>query len=205
MEDEKNQANISRYLEDIQVIKNILAKNEEKTLLEPWAFHLWAAVVAIGTVIHYVAYRASVPHKGTLVLLVWIVVVIIGSVGETVGWLRMFRREETPLFSLRFIRFILTAIALLLVMSITLITLLAHGALSPGLLLVIVTMPMVFYAQISYAQLYIEAFILLGAGLVLVLVDVSVPAAYVFAGLLTAAAMAGAGFHSKVLERERSE
>mgnify|MGYP006306495893 CR=1 FL=1 len=107
---EEGRRPLDDYLSDLKTVKDLLARHDEKSMLEPWAFHVWGVIVAIATSVHLVLAGRFPDGESALVASVWIPVLLAGGLGELVAWLSRMNRENTPLFGRRFVRFVLSAV-----------------------------------------------------------------------------------------------
>lgn len=84
------------HLQDLALVKEILQRQEDRVILPPWAWYFWALVVALGTAVSVVAVGEWGWTHPQVALRIWPVVILVGSVSETAGWVRFFR-EGYPL------------------------------------------------------------------------------------------------------------
>ena len=191
--------NESRYLEDLKVIREVLRENEERPLLEWWAFLLWGALVVAGTLASSVLVgRGMTPMECFIYL--WVPVFIVGSAGEMAALLRKFNREETPLFTRRYIKLFATFLLIFVALLAVVIPLIQAG-ISPGSLMVVASVPVIFYAYATFSSLFVEAGALLVFGLFLEFLPFSPPWLYVSVGIVVGLVYAAGGIHSRAAER----
>jgi len=191
----------SRYLEDLKVIREVLRENEERPLVEWWAFLLWGVLVFAGT--FFSAYLIDLGMSAMEgFLYVWVPVLILGSAGEIAALLKRFNKEETPLFTRRYTKlfgtFFLVTIALLAV----LVPLIEAGV-SPGTLLVVASVPIIFYAYATFASLFVEASAMLVLGIFLEFLPASPEWLYVAVGVTVGAVYSLGGLHTWMAERRK--
>ena len=68
----------SRYLEDLKVIREVLSENEERPLLEWWAFLLWGLLVIGGTLATPYLIEAGLTAMDSFLYL-WVPILIVGA------------------------------------------------------------------------------------------------------------------------------
>lgn len=192
---------LDAYLSDLKTVKDLLTRHDEKSMLAPWAFFVWAAVVVVGTVVHAVVAARNVADLNVILRAVWLPVVLVGGLGELLAWLSRMSREDTPLFGRRFMRFVLSAVGVFAAAIPIAAVLLRAGLLSPGVILTLSSIVFLVYAEITFSSLFLESYTLLVVGIVFVAVGVSSFSAYIASGVLLSAAFLAFGIHSVLLER----
>jgi hypothetical protein len=156
--------------------------------------------VAAATVTHYLLFRNVGFDARSSLVWIWLPVLILGGVVECLSFALKAGKASFPLFNRRLGSSILGGLAWMVVITV-LVVRLALTALSPGLALLLASLPMVFYAQLSYASLFFEAFAGISVGLLLEFGGARGPLALAAAGLATALLYAIAGVHVGVIER----
>lgn len=191
----------SRYLEDLKVIREVLSENEERPLLEWWAFLLWGVLVIGGTLATPSLIEAGLSAMESFLYL-WVPIMIVGAAGEFTALLRKFNREETPLFTRRYLKLFATFSLIFVALTAIAIPLINDG-IAPGILLVIASVPAIFYAYATFTSLFAEAGTLLVVGVFLEFLGIREPWLYLAAGLVIGGVYAFMGFHSRAAERNR--
>lgn len=192
---------LDAYLSDLKTVKDLLTRYDEKSMLAPWAFFVWAALVFAGTVVHGVLAARDIADLGVILRAVWLPAFLVGGVGELLAWLSRMSREDTPLFGRRFTRFVLSAVGVFAAAIPIVVVLFRADLFSPGLILVLSSIVFLVYAEITFSSLFIESYALLILGIVFIAVGVLSFAAYIAAGVVLSAAFLAFGIHSVLLER----
>lgn len=191
----------SRYLEDLKVIREVLRENEERPLIEWWAFVIWGFLVIAGTVATSYLMGLGMTAMESFFYL-WVPVLILGSAGEIAALLRKFNSEETPLFTRRYMKLFATFFFVFVALLAIIVPLIQAGV-SPGVLMVFASVPVVFYAHASFSGLYVEAGFLLLLGIFLEFLPANPPWLYVAVGIGVGLFYCVGGFHSRIVERGR--
>ena len=191
----------TRYLEDLKVIREVLRQNEERPLLEWWAFLLWGIFVIAGSLLTYRFIGAPLTAFESL-LYIWVPVLIICSAGEITALLRKFNKEETPLFTRRYMKlfgtFFLTIIAL-----IAITVPLVRSGIAPGTIMVVAAVPAIFYAYATFTSLFVESGTLLVVGIFLEFLGIREPWLYLSVGIAVGVLYSVMGVHSRIVERRK--
>jgi len=197
---ERKDGELEKRFEDIRAIRKLLAEGTEFPLIHPWAFFTWAVLVIAGTLVHYKLFRNASVDVRTALVWVWLPVLILGTIAESVSFAVRVSKQALPLFNRRLGGAILSCIASMVVLTVVVIRL-ALVALTPGIVILLCTLPIVFYAQMSYASLFIETFAGLAVGLLFEFAGAQGPELFMAAGFFAAALYAITGIHVMVLER----
>jgi hypothetical protein len=200
MDDQEKKEQIEEYLKDVGMIKDILYSHEERSLLSYWAFLIWGSILALGTVIHYIWN----PAADSAFLAVWIPGLILVIITEITAWLDMMKKKAAPLFGRRFVLFSLTAGVIFSLVLAAGEILYQNGLLSPGIILILLAGVLLIYILFSYRSLFIELYILLITGIIILPAGLSGPEWYLAAGLFAGAVYISTGLHARYLEK-RSE
>lgn len=188
----------TRYLEDLKVIREVLRENEERPLLEWWAFLLWGVLVVGGTLATPFLLESGLTVMESFLYL-WVPIMILGAAGEFTALLRKFNREETPLFTRRYIKLFATFTLTFVALTAIVIPLIAEG-IAPGTILVVASVPAIFYAYATFSSLFVEASILLVVGIFLEFLGVREPWLYISVGITVGVVYLTMGFHSRAAE-----
>ena len=142
-----NEGELEKRAEDIKAIRELLTQGNDIPLIYPWAFFAWALLVGIGSIAHYELYlTASMGVKAALVW-IWLPILILGSVAESLSFAFRASKQALPLFNRRLGGAILSCIASMVVFTVIVIRL-AMVAITPGIAVLLAAMPIVFYAQV---------------------------------------------------------
>lgn len=203
MED-KNQ-DISKYLNDINTIKSLLIKADEKPLIEYWAFITWGIFVILGTVIHFIVERYFNFTSVELIFEIWVPVIVIAGIFETIAWVQNTVKESIPLFSKLTIKLFGSCMLLSVVFIILFNFLLKEGleGYLPEFLSFTVGAFFIMFAAISYTPLFIFASILIIYGTVLYFIDFQSDIISLVTGIVIAGNFIAAGIKVKSDTREK--
>ena len=190
----------SKYLEDLRVIREMVREHEERPLLEWWAFLLWGLLVLGGTVGSWRLGSTSGLEPMQIFLYLWVPILILGAIGEIAALLRRFTKEETPLFTRRYLKLFGTS-ALIVVALLAIVVPLVRGGIAPGTILVVAAMPAIFYAYATFSSLFMEAGLLLIFGIFLEFLGLREQWLYLSVGIATGIIYTAMGFHSRSVER----
>lgn len=182
-----------RAMEDLRLVGAVLEERYEQSVIEYWTFLIWGLLVVTGTLVH------AWVRPGT-VWMVWGPIAVIGGVTEAAGWMIRSNRRGTPLFSVRNRRLIGGGTG---IVGIAVVVLVDRGVagLSPALVVAFGSLPLFFYAQGGFAELFGEAGLTLGAAFVLLIVGAHAEAWMVAAGLFVGSVYLVAGAHAWRFER----
>jgi hypothetical protein len=200
--DESRERELDKRAEDIRAVRRLMALADDISLIHPWAFFAWAGLVAAGTVLHYARFLSESIQVNSALLSIWLPVLVLGAVAESLSWIIKLRTQALPIFSRRLGGMLLGALAMITVLIFGGIKI-AQAAPSPGIIIVFAVLPLVFYAQMCYGQLFIEIFAGLAAGILLDALGLSSPALFLAGGLFVAAVFAASGLHVLAIERRR--
>jgi len=199
---EEKEKELDKRVEDLRAVRRLLAEGNEIPLVHPWAFFAWAFLVGAGAVAHYALYVRTGIEVKTALVWIWLPVLIAASLAEAVSWAIRISKESLPLLNRRVGSAILAAIASVIVLTVVIIHL-ALVAITPGLAILLGSLPLVFYAQICYAPLFIETFAGIAVGLLFEFAGARGPASFLVAGLAVAVLYAVSGGHAYLIERRR--
>lgn len=201
MESDKERE-FDKRVEDIHSIRSILAEGRDTPLIYPWAFGVWALLVAAGTGLHLAMVLGPGISRGRALLVIWLPLLVVGALIESLSFVLRARREALPLFNHRLGTALLGSLATITIV----LAILARTAptdLSPGLTILLGSIALIFYAQVSWSRLFIETWIAIGVGLLLEILDAESTAAWAFAGFFCALLYGLSGLHARRIERGR--
>ncbi len=199
---EIKEGELEKRADDIKAIRELLAQSNEISLIHPWAFFAWAALVAAGSIVHYELFRNSAIAVKTALVWIWLPVLILGAIAESLSWATRLSKQALPLFNRRLGGAILGWIASMVVFAVVVIRL-AQVSLTPGIVILFAALPLVFYAQLSYGSLFIETFVVIAVGLLFEFAGAKGPELYLAGGIFASVLYAFAGFHIFLIERRR--
>jgi hypothetical protein len=187
-----------RYLEDLREMKDLVQRHEERPIVEYWDFLSWGVLTIIGTLLHARFFAASINHA---LLVIWLPIIILGGVVETLAWFYLTKRIETPLSVRRNQRFYLAGFTIFIAIMFVLYYLIHLKGPIPGMSLLLISILFALVAQMSYMALFLETALTLIAGIVLTLLDFrGIPAATgvgIFVGIM----FFTIGVHTRILEK----
>ncbi len=186
---------MTRYVKDLKTIREIMISYEEQPIVKPWAFYSWGGVCILGTLIHFWLYGTIGLAGRAALLRVWLPVLVIGSLGETLAWLFYARDAGMALLTRRSKRMLAGYVGIIIALALLVIDGIPAG-LHVGTALAIGSVPLLAYAQLTFSALYVEGFLLLAIALVFRAAGVNSPSLYLVGGILTGVTYIGAGIHS---------
>lgn len=190
---------IKRYAEDIKTIRELMTRYDEQQIVKFWVFYLWGFVVIAGAIFNYVLYRTHGVAGVDALLRVWTPVIVIGGLGETLGWVLHARDSGIALLTRKSRRAFGGAIGV----SVAIVLLLVDAVPSDihaGTLLAVGGVPLLVYAELTFGALYIEGFFLLAGGLVLRILGFNSPELMLAVGIVVGVVVAIAGVHSRLID-----
>jgi len=191
---------LAKRVDDIRSVRAILAEGRDTPLIYPWAFAIWAILVALATTIHLF----FVLHEGiavkTALLAIWLPALAVGAAAESISFVVRAKRDTIPLFNHRLGNAILGSLASFVIAVVILIGV-SPSALSPGIAILLGSLALVFYAQISWSRLFIETWIVIGVGITFELTGAAGTTAWAASGYFCAVVYAISGIHAHFIER----
>ncbi|MBU0935774.1 MAG: hypothetical protein KKC64_09150 [Spirochaetes bacterium] len=192
-----NTADLQPYLDDIRDIKNLLAQNSEKPIIEAWAYFTWAGLILLGTIGHLLLVLQQSPAAARALWIIWLPLITAAIILESIGFIRMARKRGPVLVNPKRLHDYLSMSGIGLSFGAILVYLLATGTLQAGILLCLLSSCFLFIAHISFSRILIPAFLLLGLGLVMLATSWTGTAAYAAGGFASAAAFLLGGIFSR--------
>ena len=194
---------LEQYIRDVETIKHTLETEEGLLIIKPWALISWGILTLLGTALSgFLGDRGFSSHR--LYLVVWLPVIMIGGLLETIAWVRQTREEAIPLFTRRFLRSLIGATAVIVTLMIFLWLFLDTGLPFAGPTLLAAGTLLLLYCQLAFHESYPEALFVFGAGLVFTFGEFSQGWAILCAGILPAIAMLEAGIRYSIKGRKRN-
>ncbi|HKK48393.1 MAG TPA: hypothetical protein VJ932_04815 [Alkalispirochaeta sp.] len=152
-----------KYLNDLEMIRGLMARYEEQSLVRPWVFGVWGVLVILGTRIS-MQMSQSGSDTTRVLLIVWVPVLLVSGVLEALGWILQNRQSGSAIFTRRMNRLIATYGGIIAIVAIMVLDMVPTG-LSGAVVLALGALPLLAYAQMTFSSLYVEAFALLVAGI----------------------------------------
>jgi hypothetical protein len=191
---------LDKRVQDIKAIRALLADGKDIPLIHPWAFFAWALLVGAATLANYLQFKNLGISLKDAISWIWLPVLVIGTIAEGLSFAIRAREGNAPLFNRRLGGAILTCIASMIVIAV-IAARLAPIAMTPGIAILLAALPLVFYAQVCYASLFIETFVGIAFGLAFELAGARGSASYLIGGSFVAALYAASGIHTLLTER----
>lgn len=198
----ENQGELDKRVQDIRAVRDLLAEGKDIPLIHPWAFFAWALIVGTATLASYLLFRNAGIGIGKALVWIWLPALVIGSIAEGLSFAIRAGGGNTPLFNRRLGGAILTCIASMIVIAVLAVRL-APVAMTPGIAILLAALPLVFYAQVCHATLFIETFVGIALGLAFELAGARGQGPYLFGGTFVAALYAASGIHTLLMEKRR--
>ncbi len=163
-----NEKDENDYLKDLETIKDVLLRAEDKPLFETWAFYVWGAGFITGTLIQYFLGFEHQLTAGQQLVRIWIPIMLILGLAEVVTLVRSMARQAITVFTKTVVRFYLALLgsggALIL------IVLLLHSAgndrLIPIVYIVATAIVYFLFSLASYPHLVFYGYAMLALGAV---------------------------------------
>ncbi|MBN1524268.1 MAG: hypothetical protein JW904_07300 [Spirochaetales bacterium] len=189
-------------LQDLQVIKDMLQKVEERHLVESWSYFIWGAVIIIGGMIHFFTEYYFSFKDYDLALKVWLPVLCIGGLFEALGFIRKAAKESIPIFTKSFRYLFAAFIGIFIIFAILVITLLQlnAGHLVPVFINFFVALCFFGYALSAYPPLMFQAFVIIIAGIMLFVFNIPIPYSVLVTGAVIGGSFIWTGVQAKTSE-----
>ena len=200
---DQRQEQHQRHMRELTMIRDIARTHEQKPLIAAWAFFFCGAIVVAATLLHYSG-RETLGVQQAL-LRIWLPALAVVLAGAAAAWYSCMRRQSSSGLWKRSVQLLLGFCGLTLVLVGLVVTLLTEDALTPGVLLLLLSLPLLLYAQASFLWLFSEAAVALGGAAVLLNIDLDPASGYLLVGLLFAALLLASGVHQMLLERLHRE
>jgi hypothetical protein len=192
-----DQQEMARYLDDIKDIKNLLSVNQEKPLVAPWAFHSWGVLILLGTLANLAGYHSAGLGFDQSLWWIWVPVMILGGLLESIGFIQVYRAQAPVLSSPRVMKTYLGLWGLFVSASVILVHLIRMQAVEPGIILVMLALFFIVFALASFQKVLGPAYGLLGLGIIYMVFGFSSPWSYAGAGFFCSLAFFAGGFICK--------
>ena len=199
--------NADRYLRDIQTIKDLLVKAEQKPIYEYWAFYVWGALVILGSLAHFFVQRRFDPAGSRLFLEIWLPVILVAGFIELIAHIRIMSRQSMSVFTRTIRRFYLSltgsagAFCLLLIM-------LGRAGVAGHMPIAFLLGAAVFYfllGQVTYTHVFLHGYLLLIVAVLLYLFRLQHEALVLIVGLLIGLSTIVVGITNRVKEKTAHE
>jgi hypothetical protein len=202
---ESKEKDIEKYLEDINTIKSLLIKADEKPLVEYWAFITWGIFIILGTIIHFIAEKYFSFTNVELTFEIWIPVMVVAGIFESIALVQNTNKESIPLVSRLSVKLFLAFILLSTIFIILFNMLLKEGleGYIPEFLSFMVGAYFIIFATLSYTPIFLNASILIVYGTLLYFMDFQSDIISLVTGGVIAGNFIAAGIKLKLDLREK--
>ncbi|MBN2039661.1 MAG: hypothetical protein JW864_06445 [Spirochaetes bacterium] len=203
--DENNEN--EKYRQDINTIKNILIKVDEKPIYENWVFSTAGILFIIGSIIHYIYYKLQ---SGTLTdsfFRIWIPVILLMLFLEPVALVRKMAKEALPVFSKTIIKFYI-GLCGISAASVFLCVIIIKAGLIGLLPVCILSLWAVFYfyiSQMAYTHFTLHGYLLIAIAIIFYNIQTSIEIQIILAGLILGLSMIVAGITEMTKEKKKNE
>ena len=195
-----------KYKEDIDTIKNILIKVDEKPIYENWVFTVAGILFIIGSIINFICYRLHMLTIGTSFVRIWLPVSLMLIFLEPIALVRRMAKEALPVFSRTIVKFY-TGMIGISGAAVFLIIVLLKADLMHVMPVCVISLWSVYYfyiSQMSYTHLTLHGFILVAIGIVLYNTCLSTEMQFILTGLTVGLSMLIAGITETVKEKRKN-
>ncbi len=204
MQDRRDGEEISKYINDIKTIKELLYGVEKRPLFEFWVFWFWGGLAIAGTLVQFFL-TASHPLKlQDLFLTIWLPIILLMGLSEIVALVRNLSRYSISLFSLPYIKFYLGVMPSVSALIFIGVLIIKSGG-GPYLPLVVLLSGSIIFAILAqhggYSHAFVNSFVLFFLALVLYFSSPPIRILSLIVGLVVGAATIFVGFASKYLDR----
>lgn len=158
-------AELRRYLDDLSTVKDLMIRSEEQPLVHHWVFAVWGILVIVGSILNGRLLPSLVAENLDPLVVIWIPLLVVGSVAEAVGAVLKSRETGIPVVTRRRARLYLATVGILVVFGIIIVHLNSVGF-TTAILIAVGALPLLAYAQASYTDLFIPAFSLLAIAVI---------------------------------------
>lgn len=190
------------YLSDLAEIKKMIHQSEDSGIVEVWVYWAFGLLITAGSLISY--FLITIKNYTTLnvFLMVWLPALFISALSETVGWIRNMNKKSIPLLSSRFVKFGSSFTGLMIIISILGFYLIQSEIPHPGIYMLLGAIPVFLYSQLTFSSIVIEAWILTGVGILLLINNVSSAQGSLLSGIVIGIVYIILGFHVRHEERK---
>lgn len=188
-------------LQDLALVKEILQRQEDRVILPPWAWYFWALVVALGTAVSVVAVGEWGWTHPQVALRIWPVVVLVGSISETAGWVRFFRRDDVVALTRANIRMVFSFFGVGIATGAIIFSQILRGYDISAILLPTLSLYFFMIAVFSFRQLFWEGYAVVLLGVLMMVLPIPAGLGYPLTGALAAAAFVTGGVHTAIASR----
>ncbi|WP_455381131.1 hypothetical protein [Salinispira pacifica] len=193
---------LARYIEEVRLIKRTLVETEGSFRIFYWAYHVFGSIVLLGTAANVLLSRLAGLSLHDALIFIWMPAFFLSGVVEMMAWLRKSAREQVPLLSPPFVKYVVAFSGYTVGLIVLAFLFIRPGMPVPGITLILVGMMFCVPIQYTHFWFAVEALVLLFVGVLFVLLDVNGIAYSIAAGILVAAVFFVAGMIEAQLNRQ---
>ncbi len=203
--DNSRDQDLSKYLKDIETIKDLLFEAEKKPLYEHWAFYAWGGLIILGSLIHFFTERHFNLTVTELFLKVWLPVILVAGFLELISFIRNMSKHSLSLFSRSISKIYLSLIGSCVAFCFIVIFFINLDAVQylPVVFLFACAVLYFIFAQMSaYTHLFIHGFLMILLAVILYLFNIDHYSLSLIIGLVIGFSLITAGFTSGIIEKK---
>ncbi len=195
METNQNSRELEKYRKDIETIKGLLLKVEEKPIFELWIFFGGGLFFLLGTLLHYLTMRFMQFSLSEGFLKIWLPLLIIMIFIEPVALIRKLKKESLPLFSRSIIKLYTGIIGASIGICFVIFLEIKIGALSimPATILALWGIVYFIYAQVVHSSLFAQGYVLIFSGIILYFTGTTIGLQFFMTGIIISLSFIAAG------------
>lgn len=191
---------VAAVKDDVRLIRELMTRYEEQPLVRPWVFVTWGIAVLSGTAGTWLAYINAWMTPHAMIVRIWLPVLVVAGAFELAGWLWQHRRGGPSLLTRERIK-LMGAYGGLVAVIVLLGAHVLPDELTPAIVLAVAATPLLVYAQMTFASLFVEAYLLIVLAAIAWLAFGSSPAVVAGAGVISGCVYIVTGIHSGACER----
>ena len=175
MSSDQNNNEQEKYKHDIEIIKNVILKVEEKAIFETWVFFTYGVILFLGAVFNILMVCVWKIATSDILIKFWVPIFLVAGILEPIALVRKLSKEALPLLSKTIIKLYLGIFGCCASVLIVLVPIFMSGNYSilPSCFLCLWAIVYLFYAQIASPTIFLHAFTLIIAGLILLVTGFS--------------------------------
>ncbi len=204
MRDLRAGEDISKYIDDIKTIKELLYDVEKRPLYEHWVFWFWGGLAIAGTLVQFFLTASHPLELPDLFLTIWLPIILLMGLSEIVALVRNLSRYSVSLFSLPYIKFYLGVIPSVSALIFIGVLFIKSGG-GQYLPLVVLLSGSIIFAILAqhggYSSAFVNSFVMFFLALVLYFSNPPTRILSLIVGLVMGAATIFVGVAAKYLDR----
>jgi hypothetical protein len=200
MRNQPNGEDISKYIDDIRTIKELLYGVEKRPLYERWVFWFWGGLVIAGTLIqHFLTARYPI-ELSELFLKIWLPIILLMGLSEVIALVQNLSRYSVSLFSRPYIKFYLGVVPSVAALVFLGVLFVRSGA-GPEVPLVILLSGSIVFAFLAqhggYSFVFMHSFVMFFLALILYFSHLPARILSLIVGLVLGVGIAVVGIFAK--------